>query len=229
MSRENVARLFRYIVNSEQDIGVQSHATSAGRSYIRYGGVGSATYEQIEAEVAKFLLSEPPDRLVLVRGFRIRTGLQVSGKVLVRIHSTPEEVAEFLQTRLKMVLLESQVENLRLQLNSLAATVRQLTSKGIKRTRESVSDFQKPAARIAQLALNELKTRTESMFGGEVTIEKEYDLDDQEAEYIVFCVSVQGEPKELVEKRCEWHQQVRELYPDSFASMRLLLVPNDGA
>lgn len=54
---------------------------------------------------------------------------------------------------------------------------------------------------------------TQLLFPGEVSWEEEYDPDAPEHHFVVFTACATGEPRDVVDRRCEWHVRVEELSP----------------
>ena len=54
---------------------------------------------------------------------------------------------------------------------------------------------------------------TRSLFPGEVTWQEEFDPDAPEHHFLVFTARADGEPREVVDRRCEWHVRVEQLQP----------------
>lgn len=66
---------------------------------------------------------------------------------------------------------------------------------------------------------------TQSLFPGEVRVEVEEDPELPDASYLVFNVTAEGTLAEIVNRRMQWHEQIRELIPDRAQRLRLSVDP----
>ncbi len=62
---------------------------------------------------------------------------------------------------------------------------------------------------------------TQELFPGQVRVEVEQDPEIPDDSYLVFNVAAEGTVPDIVKRRLEWHNQVRELIPDRAQRLRL--------
>ncbi len=51
------------------------------------------------------------------------------------------------------------------------------------------------------------------LFPGTVTWEVDFEPEDPRHRFVVFTVSANGAPKAIVDRRCQWHERLREISP----------------
>ncbi|HEV3021032.1 MAG TPA: hypothetical protein VGX76_01135 [Pirellulales bacterium] len=51
------------------------------------------------------------------------------------------------------------------------------------------------------------------IFPGPVTWEVDYEPEDRQHEFFVFTVTANGDPKAVVDRRCQWHERLQEIFP----------------
>jgi len=66
---------------------------------------------------------------------------------------------------------------------------------------------------------------TQSLFPGQVRVEVEEDPELPDASYLVFNVTAEGTLVDVVNRRMQWHEQVRELIPERAQRLRLSVDP----
>jgi hypothetical protein len=66
---------------------------------------------------------------------------------------------------------------------------------------------------------------TQSLFPGQVRVEVEQDPELPDDSYLVFNVAAEGTLAEIVSRRLQWHDQVRELLPERAQRIRLSVDP----
>jgi hypothetical protein len=62
---------------------------------------------------------------------------------------------------------------------------------------------------------------TQLLFPGPVRVEFEDDPEIPDVSYVVFHVEAHGTSGDIIRRRLQWHDQVRELIPDSAQHLRL--------
>jgi hypothetical protein len=62
---------------------------------------------------------------------------------------------------------------------------------------------------------------TQSLFPGQVRVEVEQDPEIPDDSYLVFNVTAEGPLADVVNRRLQWHEQVRGLIPDAAQRLRL--------
>ena len=73
--------------------------------------------------------------------------------------------------------------------------------------------------------IDDVRRITQEIFPGKCEFTDEYDPEYPEDRYIVVNVEASGEPKEIVDRSCEWHKRIEEFAPNSFGHLRLSIVP----
>ena len=66
---------------------------------------------------------------------------------------------------------------------------------------------------------------TQALFPGQVRVEVEEDPELPDATYLVFNVTAEGTLAEIVDRRMQWHDRVRELIPERAQRLRLSVDP----
>jgi hypothetical protein len=66
---------------------------------------------------------------------------------------------------------------------------------------------------------------TQSLFPGQVRVEVEEDPELPDVSYLVFNVTAKGTIAEIVNRRTQWHEQVRALIPENAQRLRLSVDP----
>ena len=66
---------------------------------------------------------------------------------------------------------------------------------------------------------------TQEMFPGRSIAELDHDPEAPERPFVVITVAWDGSPKEIVQKRMEWHARISELASGSSGPLRLSIVP----
>jgi hypothetical protein len=109
--------------------------------------------------------------------------------------------------------LERQVESLKLTVESLVGR-QALSAAGEPQTPD---DAPHTLAQVVQL--------TEQLFPGAVSVEVLNDPESPCETFIVLNVETHGEPQELIERQCEWHERVAALANAEAGSYRLSIDP----
>jgi hypothetical protein len=71
----------------------------------------------------------------------------------------------------------------------------------------------------------EVREITQELFPGKCEFTNEYDPEYPDDRYVVVNVEATGDPKEIVDLCCEWHERIRRLWPHLWDTLRLLVVP----
>jgi len=69
----------------------------------------------------------------------------------------------------------------------------------------SLAEHDEVIAQVVQLCRD--------LFPGAVTWEVDFEPEDPCHRYVVFTVSAKGAPKAIVDRRCQWHERLREISP----------------
>ena len=73
--------------------------------------------------------------------------------------------------------------------------------------------------------LNEVVRMTEELFSSAVAVEVMSDPEVPGESWTVLTVEPTGDPKELVQRRSEWHERLVRQFPDQFQDLRLSICP----
>jgi hypothetical protein len=66
---------------------------------------------------------------------------------------------------------------------------------------------------------------TRELFPGKCEFTSEFDPEYPDDRYVVVSVEATGDPRNIVDRSCEWHQRVRNLSADLERRLRLAVVP----
>ena len=67
---------------------------------------------------------------------------------------------------------------------------------------------------------------TGELFPGPVSVERMSDPEFPNETWEVLTVVAQGDAREIVRRRCEWHEQVARKFPERFPGLRLSICPS---
>ena len=73
--------------------------------------------------------------------------------------------------------------------------------------------------------MEDVRQITQELFPGKCEFTSECDPEYPEDRYVVVSVEATGEPKEIVDRSCVWHERIRQLRPDLWDALRLFVVP----
>jgi hypothetical protein len=73
--------------------------------------------------------------------------------------------------------------------------------------------------------IDEVRKITQELFPGKCEFSHEFDPEYPDDRYIVVDVEAKGEPRELVDRSCEWHKRIEAAAPNSFGHLRLSIMP----
>lgn len=82
---------------------------------------------------------------------------------------------------------------------------------------------QKPQEHDPRIA--DVLSVTQEMFPGRSIAELDHDPEAPERPFVVITVAWDGSPKEIVQKRMEWHARISQLASGSSGPLRLSIVP----
>jgi hypothetical protein len=74
-------------------------------------------------------------------------------------------------------------------------------------------------------SLSDVRQITQELFPGPFSCTDESDPKYPDDTYVVISVESTGGIGEAVRRRCEWHERIRALSPDSFGKLRLSINP----
>jgi hypothetical protein len=87
---------------------------------------------------------------------------------------------------------------------------------------------QTAAAEAAPISVEQLTTVihiAQEMFGVEPVFEVLADPEEPDCAFVLFTVTANGTPEQLVERQLEWHQKLRPLFKQPFDVPRLRIIP----
>ena len=73
--------------------------------------------------------------------------------------------------------------------------------------------------------MSDIKRITEDLFPGSFSCSHESDPEYPDDTYVVISVESTGDIRELVRRRCQWHDRIRVLAPELFGRLRLSISP----
>jgi len=73
--------------------------------------------------------------------------------------------------------------------------------------------------------MSDVKQITEELFPGPFSCSDEFDPEYPDDTYVVISVESTGDMRDVVRRRCEWHERIRALSPDLFGKLRLSISP----
>ena len=86
---------------------------------------------------------------------------------------------------------------------------------------------EQPAAGLDSTAdWSEVLRLTGELFPGPVSVERMSDPERPNETWAVLTVAAQGDAREIVCRRCEWHEQVARQFPEQFPGLRLSICPS---
>ena len=86
---------------------------------------------------------------------------------------------------------------------------------------------EQPAADLVSSAdWSEVLRLTGELFPGPVSVERMSDPERPSETWAVLTVVAQGDAREIVRRRCEWHEQVARQFPEQFPGLRLSICPS---
>ena len=71
----------------------------------------------------------------------------------------------------------------------------------------------------------DVKRITQDLFPGPFSCGNESDPEFPEDTYLVVSVESTGDVQDVVRRRCQWHERIRELSGDLFGKLRLSIIP----
>ncbi|HVC93313.1 MAG TPA: hypothetical protein VND64_06455 [Pirellulales bacterium] len=115
-----------------------------------------------------------------------------------------------------VVELEHQLRELRQKVESLAAVG------------ESPNGFAYPQGPFTD-RLRQILLVTRDLFPGPVRVELQDDPEVVVEPYVVFTVEAEGDPKEIVRRRCVWHERLRCILSNLDEDIGLSINPREMA
>ncbi len=115
--------------------------------------------------------------------------------------------AELLQQKARTTAIELELAQVRAELNRLRGEV------------------DSPIAVIEASELTAAVSITHQVFNTEPTLETMYDPEEPEFPFVLFTVKYSGEPSQMLAKRRDWHERVREHIVAPSNHPRLCIVP----
>ena len=82
-----------------------------------------------------------------------------------------------------------------------------------------------PSTSSLSALMSDVKQITEDLFPGPFSWNDECDPEYPADTYVVISVESTGDMREVVRRRCEWHERIRALSPDLFGKLRLSISP----
>ncbi len=76
--------------------------------------------------------------------------------------------------------------------------------------------------------LSEVVRMTEEFFSAPVSVETMSDPESPGQAWVVLTVEATGEPKELVQRRCDWHERLARQFPECVGDLSLSICPPAG-
>jgi hypothetical protein len=73
--------------------------------------------------------------------------------------------------------------------------------------------------------IDNVRKITQELFPGKCEFTHEFDPEYPDDRYVVVNVEARGEPKELVDRSCEWSERIRRLPGYVFGKLRLSIMP----
>ena len=73
--------------------------------------------------------------------------------------------------------------------------------------------------------LSDVVRMTQELFSGQVSTEVMSDPESPSESWVVLSVETTGDPKELVKRRCEWHERLARQFPECVRNLRLSICP----
>ncbi len=82
-----------------------------------------------------------------------------------------------------------------------------------------------PSTSSLSALMSDVQHITEELFPGPFSCNDECDPEFPDDTYVVINVESSGDIREVVRRRCEWHERIRALSPDLFGRLRLAISP----
>jgi hypothetical protein len=84
-----------------------------------------------------------------------------------------------------------------------------------------------PESSVSSLSawMSDVKQITEELFPGPFSCSDESDPEYPDNTYVVVSVESTGDMRDVVRRRCAWHERIRALSPDLFGKFRLSISP----
>lgn len=73
--------------------------------------------------------------------------------------------------------------------------------------------------------MDDVRRITNELFPGKCEFTNEFDPEYPQDCYVVVNVEARGEPKQIVDRSCQWSERLRQLSPNLFGKLRLSIVP----
>jgi hypothetical protein len=73
--------------------------------------------------------------------------------------------------------------------------------------------------------IRDVQEITQELFPGKCEFTHEFDPEYPDDRYVVVNVEAQGEPKELVDRSCQWDERIRQVPGYVFGKLRISIVP----
>jgi hypothetical protein len=111
------------------------------------------------------------------------------------------------------------IDDIRQELNVLTSRVEAVES------RLAQNGTALPSAFDLAGVMDEVRAVTQELFPGKCEFTSEFDPEYPDDRYVVVNVEATGEPREIVDRCCKWHERVRQLWPELWDTLRLFVVP----
>jgi hypothetical protein len=84
-----------------------------------------------------------------------------------------------------------------------------------------------PGSSVSGLSafMSDVKQITQELFPGPCSCSDESDPEYPNDTYVVVSVESTGDMRDIVRRRCAWHERIRTLSPDLFGKVRLSIIP----